>query len=359
MRDPYQVLGVEKGATKDEISSAYKKKALLHHPDRNPGDKMAETMFREATEACGVLSDEAKRLAYDMASAPGGHGHPNANGDSFPWDVFQRAGGPFHNPFGGSPFGVPHGKDVESTVQLTVEESVLGTKKKVLSPTRDERACDRCSGSRAEPGTRRIPCTACAGSGRSFFPSRAGGRAKCGQCDGRGEIPIRQCGGCAGTGRVRVKREVLVNVPAGISDGQKLRLAGQGEPGLGGPPGDMYVVVEVVEGGSFTRDGNDLHMSVRIPFAAAMGHHGGKPEFTVRGIDGREYRVGIPQSFRPGETQLLIRGAGVGGMGGDRGNLHVVVHVDLPEVNSARAAALVRELVDELSGGNGAPSPDD
>jgi len=365
MRSPYEILGVATDASAQDISSAYRKKALLHHPDRNPGDKDAETKFREATEAYSVLSDPEKRLAYDTKSAE----------QEGPFDGFPGPGSPdfFNNMWGvnfgnRSPFNRARhaGKDVEKEIELTVEESVLGTTKTISTMSGEQTACGRCRGLRAEPGSRRIPCTHCAGSGKAFFRAPTGipNRQKCRPCNGHGDIPVRSCAECGGHGTVRTAREFSLKVPAGISDGQKLRLAGQGEAGDGGPPGDMYVTVKVVEGGRFSRRGNDLHTAVRVPFHVALGHHGAsKPAFTVRGIDSKEYRIDLSSSFRPGETQFIIRGAGVGGISGARGNMHVVLHVDMPEAKTPRAAALIRELVDELSGPPAPrwspPSPDD
>lgn len=243
------------------------------------------------------------------------------------------------------------GRDTEREISLTVEESVLGVTRTLSFENGEEVQCNRCSGTRAEPGTRKIPCTHCAGSGNSFFRDRrAQGHQECRQCEGRGDVPIRKCSSCSGSGSVKSVREFSLKVPAGISDGQRLRMAGKGEPGNGGPPGDMFVTVRVKEGGRFSRRGNDLFLTARVPFYTAMGHLGAtKPAFHVTGIDGRPHRIDISQGFKPGETQFVVRGAGVGGMSGERGSLHVVLHVDLPEVRTARASALARELVDELT----------
>lgn len=366
MKNPYEVLGVEKDASAQDISSAYRKKALLHHPDRNPGDRLAEQKFREATEAYSVLSDPEKRLAHDVKAAEqdgpfGGFPGPGSQ------DFFNNMWGVnFDNR---NPFNRAHhaGKDVEKEIELTVEESVLGTARIISTISGEHTACGRCRGQRSEPGTRKIPCTHCAGSGKAFFRAPTGipHRQKCRPCDGHGDVPVRKCTACEGHGTIKSQREFTLKVPAGISDGQKLRLAGQGEAGDGGPPGDMYVTVKVIEGGRFSRKGNDLHTVVRVPFHVAMGHHGAaKPSFTIQGIDSKKYRIDLSSGFRPGETQFVIRGAGVGGISGtSRGNMHVVLHVEMPEAKTPRAAALIRELVDELSGPPSPvwspPSPDD
>ncbi len=361
MRSPYQVLGVDPDASDKEIALAYRKKALLHHPDRNPGDKSAEDRFREATEAYAVLSDPEKRLAHDARTAE----------QEEPFQGFPGPGSPdsFNNMWGiGFGSRTPNdqvrrpGKDIEKEIELTVEESVLGAVKTVSAASGTYVTCSRCSGGRAEPGTRKMPCTHCAGSGRAFF-RRPGNveRQGCGQCAGHGDIPFRKCTMCEGRGVVRESCEFSLKVPAGISDGQRLRMAGKGESGIGGPPGDMYVTVRVADRGRFSRKGNDLFVIVRIPFYVALGHMGKTDiPFTVRGIDSREHRIDLSSSFRPGETQFIIRGAGVGGISGDRGNLHVTLHVDLPEAKTPRAAALIRELVDELSPSAWSPpSPDE
>lgn len=368
MRSPYEVLGVEKNASAQDISSAYRRKALLHHPDRNPGDESAKAIFIEATKAYEILSDDGKRLALDMAESAASR--PRRPGFSVGFDIHGMPVGGFD--FDGG-FGFDNrnpvdrarrsGRDVEHEIALTVEESVLGATKVLSFNDGAEVQCTRCAGTTAEPGTRRIPCTHCAGSGRSFFGGHERRGQACRQCGGRGDTPVKRCIACEGSGSTRSTREFSVKFPAGISDGQRLRMAGKGEPGDGGPPGDMFVTVRVREGGRFTRHGNDLHLVARVPFYTAMGHLGAtKPAFHVTGIDGRQHRIDLSQEFRPGNTVFVVRGAGVGGMSGERGNMHVVLHVDLPEVRTTRASALARELVDELTPLSerwSPPSPDD
>jgi molecular chaperone DnaJ len=350
VRNPYDVLGVGRDASAREVASAYRKKAILHHPDRNPGDVAAQAAFMEATSAYEILSDAEKRLAFDLADAESKRARQNVRFNiNINADDFEGAFGfQNRNPVNRARHA---GKDVEHEVALTVEESVLGATKVLSFEDGEEVSCTRCSGTRAEPGTRRMPCTHCAGSGKSFFGSFEGGsRQTCSQCAGRGDIPIKKCSECAGSGSKRLAREFSVKIPAGISDGQRLRLAGKGEPGNGGPPGDMFVTVRVREGGRFSRRGNDLYLTARVPFRVAMGHLvSPRSAFQVTGVDGREHKIDLSKGFKPGETQFVVRGAGVGGMSGERGNLHVILHVDLPEVKTARAEALMREIVDELT----------
>lgn len=344
MKSPYEILGVGTDASAQDISSAYRKRALLHHPDRNPGNKQAEAKFREATEAYTILSDPAKRVEYDAKTAEQDDGPGPGSPDFFNdmWGTGFGGRGPFNR-------ARHSGKDIEHEITLSVEESVLGATKVISFKDGEDVQCRRCLGRRAEPGTRKMPCTHCAGSGRSFFNPMHGGTTRCDPCKGQGDIPVRKCTACDGEGTEKAVREFQVKIPAGIASGQRLRLAGKGEPGHGGPPGDMYVTVKLAEGGKFTRRGNDLHTVVRAPFHVAASHHGTlKTSFHVRGVDGREHKLDL-SVFRPGDTQFIIRGAGVGGMGGERGNLHVVVMVDMPEAKTPRAAALLRELVDELS----------
>jgi len=353
VRDHYAVLGIGQEASDEEISAAWRKKALLHHPDRNPGDDGAGARFREAAEAYAVLSDPARRLAYDAERSP-----PRGDAGS---DFFTDQG-----PFSFGHRGVRNrrpspGADVEREVSLTVEESVLGATKTVMSEHENRAICPRCSGRRGEPGSRMVPCTHCAGSGRSFF--QAGGmphRSSCKSCGGQGDNPISPCTECRGAGRVKTAHEYSVKIPPGVADGQRMRLAGKGEPGMGGPPGDMYVTVRIGQGGRFTRRGNDLYTTVRVPFHVAMGHLGTERlPCGVVGVDMRDHPLDLSGGFIPGETQFTVRGAGVGGLSGERGNLYVKVMVDLPETRGPRAAALLRELVDELSGRWRYPSPDD
>ncbi len=354
MRDPYEVLGVGRTASDAEINAAYRKKALLLHPDRNPGDRRSEEQFKEATRAYEVLKDPAKKLAHDLKSEERESPFPSAGDGPFPGpgspDFFNNVWGIGFENRGPVNRARRSGNDIESEVILSVEEAVLGTTKNIMSLTGEEVPCGRCSGTRAEPGTRRILCTRCMGSGKNF-PTHTAGTGKCRACNGYGETPSRRCTGCIGVGRVKSSREIALKVPAGISDGQRLRLAGQGEPGIDGPPGDMFVTVRVAEGGRFSRRGNDLHTVLTVSFHEALGHLGSdRSPITVKGIDGKEHMLDLSGDFRPGETQFVIRGAGVGGMDGARGNLYVVVQVGLPEVRTPRAAALVRELVDELAG---------
>ncbi len=353
MRDLYEILGVGPGATEKEITSAWRKQASLHHPDRNPGDNGAAERFRAAADAHSVLSDPAKRLAYDTERL-----RPRPPD---PREFFTDHFGPPFGHQGVRDFGRHRrptpGADVEREVVLTVEESVLGATKTVMSEHEERVLCARCSGARSEPGTVKVPCTQCAGSGRSFFHTgQFPMRGTCKHCKGNGDIPMIPCSGCGGSGRTRTAHEYSVKVPPGVADGQRMRLAGKGEPGVGGPPGDMYVTVRVAEGGRFSRRGNDLYTTVRVPFHVAVGHLGtSRWSCGVVGVDMREHHLDLSAGFKPGETEFVVRGAGVGGLSGERGNLHVKVLVDLPEARSPRAAALLRELVDELGGSSPAP----
>ncbi len=293
-RDYYEILGVNRTATDEEIKKSYRKLAVKYHPDKNPGDKTAEEKFKELGEAYEALSNPDKRAAYDRyghaAFGPGGGGGAAAgSGAGFhdPFDVFREvfgAGGGgggggsgifgsiFEEAFGGSRGERGRGADLRYDLELTFEEAARGCEKEISVGKLD--TCERCTGSGAEPGTKLQRCPTCQGTGqvavsRSFFTVAQ----TCPRCHGNGQIVEKPCNKCRGAGRLQQSSKIKVKIPAGIDTGSRLRSAGNGEGGVhGAPSGDLYVVIQVQPHEIFQRDGNDLYCEVPISFGkAALG----------------------------------------------------------------------------------------
>lgn len=342
-RDYYQVLGVERNASVSDIKSAYRKLALQYHPDRNQGNAEAEEKFKEAAQAYAVLGDPDKRARYDQfghAGVSGGaQGAPGFNPDIFGdfsdilGDFFGFGGG------GGRRGGPVRGSDLRFDLEITFEESFTGLETPIQIP-RDE-GCEPCGGTGAAPGTSRETCAQCGGRGQLRYQqgflvvSRP-----CGQCRGTGQIIPKPCPGCRGTGRTTRDRKVTVRIPAGIADGQRLRLHGEGEHGAaGGPPGDLYVVVHVRPHASFVREGDDLYMEVRVPYPImALGG-----TFKVDGPDGS---IDVHVSGGSGNGTLVsFKGKGMPSVTGrGAGALHVRVVVDVPRKLSKEQKKLIEQL---------------
>jgi len=344
-RDYYEVLGVERGASEAELKKAYRRLAMKHHPDRNPGDKAAEDAFKEANEAYEVLSDASKRQAYDQYGHAGvdpqmgagaGAAYGNANFSDIFGDVFSDffAGGR-----GSSRGGAQRGSDLRYTLELDLEEAVRGTTVTIRVPTLAE--CKTCDGSGAKKGTSPVTCTTCGGIGQvrmqqGFFSVQQ----TCPRCHGSGKMISDPCGSCHGQGRVEEQKTLSVKVPPGVDTGDRIRLTGEGEAGAqGGPAGDLYVVVNVREHSIFQRDGKHLFCEVPISFAdAALGG-----ELEVPTLDGR-VKLKIPEGTQTGK-QFRLRGKGVAPVrGGAAGDLLCRVAVETP-VNLGKRQ---RELLDEF-----------
>jgi molecular chaperone DnaJ len=340
----YEVLGVQKGAGNDDIRKAYRQAALKHHPDRNPGDCEAEKKFKEATEAFQVLSDEQKRARYDRFGHAGVEGGmPDFGGDIFSHfqDIFSeffggagpRGGGRRRN-------GPSRGSDLRVQQRLTLQESVTGAKREV--PLRTPAPCETCEGTGAKPGTKRKTCGACGGAGQV---STARGfvmfTQTCPECGGEGSVIKTPCDDCRGTGSVEKARKVVVTFPAGIDGGQRLRVPGQGLPGMqGGPPGDLFVDVEIAPDPKFERDGQDLITRVAVSIAEAT--LGASREIELP--DGTKVEIEIAAGTQPGEV-VTTKGRGVPRIDGrGKGALHAVVEVAIPKQVSKRARELMLEL---------------
>ena len=340
-RDYYDVLGVGRNASDSEIKSAYRKLALQNHPDRNPGDKQAEDRFKEAAEAYAVLADPDKRARYDRFGHAGVSG-PGAGGPTINPDIFADFSdilGDFFG-FGSTRRGGPaRGSDLRYDIELSFDDSYKGVETTVQIPR--EEACETCHGSGAAPGTRKEMCTQCRGTGQIRFQQGFLIVARtCGLCSGTGQIIRQPCTTCRGTGRIVRDRRVTVRVPAGIADGQRLRIQGEGEHGVGGgPPGDLYVVVHVPAHPIFRRDGDDLYMDVAVPYP--MMTMGG--EFTTQGPAG-EIKVEIPPSTQSGAL-IAFRGKGMPSVTGRaKGTLYVRAIVDVPKKLNKEQRKLITEL---------------
>ncbi|MFI5306057.1 MAG: molecular chaperone DnaJ, partial [Polyangiales bacterium] len=346
-RDYYAVLGVDRSAPEQDIKRAYRKLALELHPDRNPGDAQAEERFKEASEAYAVLSDADKRAAYDRF----GHAGVSSAGQGFGnvQDIFSQFSDIFSDFFGGGfggggrRGGPQRGADLRTVMQLTLKEAAFGAKRDV--PLHHPGPCQTCDGSGAEGGRRSV-CTRCNGAGQighSRGPFLL--QTTCPTCRGTGSIAATACGACHGTGQVEVERSVKVTFPAGVDDGQTLRVPGQGLAGTqGGPAGHLYVDVQVEPDPRFEREGADLIHALTVSFPqATLG-----AELEVPSLDGDPLEVKIPAGAQPGEA-VRLRGQGVPHLnGGGRGDLLVVVQLGVPKKLSRKARKLLEELQTEL-----------
>jgi molecular chaperone DnaJ len=356
-RDYYEVLGVERGVSEAELKKAYRRLAMKHHPDRNPDDKSSEDKFKEANAAYEILSDAGKRAAYDQyghagvdpqMGGGGGGGGGNGNFSDIFGDVFSDF---FGGARGGSRGGAQRGSDLRYTLELDLEEAVRGTTVTIRVPTLVN--CKPCDGSGAKKGTSPITCTTCGGIGQvrmqqGFFSVQQ----TCPRCHGNGKMIADPCTSCHGQGRVEEQKTLSVKVPAGVDTGDRIRLTGEGEAGsMGGPPGDLYVVVSVREHAIFQRDGKHLYCEVPISIVdAALGG-----ELEVPTLDGR-VKLKIPDGTQTGKL-FRLRGKGVAPVrGGGAGDLMCKVMVETP-VNLDKRQ---RELLEELRGsllGNTSNSP--
>ena len=348
-RDYYEVLGVARGASEQEIKSAYRKLALQFHPDRNPNNPDAEEKFKECSEAYAVLADGDKRAAYDRF----GHAGISGAGATAGFDpaIFQDFGDLFGDFFGfGEMFGgggsrrrsrAQRGPDLREDITLDFEEAVFGTETKVT--VRRHESCEECRGSGAAAGKAPVTCRSCAGHGQVRYQQGFFSIARtCPTCQGTGSVITDPCPKCKGEGRVLRQRTIDAKVPAGVEDGTRIRFAGLGEAGtFGGPAGDLYVVLHVKEHSFFEREGNDLYCVMPISFTqAALG-----TEIVVPTLEG-EHTLKIPEGTQSGTT-LRIRGKGVPVLNGHgKGDLFVEVRLQTPSKLTKRQ----RELLQELDG---------
>lgn len=354
-RDYYEVLGVEKTASADEIKKAYRKKALQYHPDRNPGDKEAEAKFKECNEAYEVLSNDEKRSRYDQYGFAGvdPNFNPNAGFGGF-GDAFSGFGDIFGDIFGGggsrrSTNGPRRGEDVGARLELTFEEAAFGAEKEV-SVTRIE-TCAKCSGSGAAEGTTPETCPTCHGTGsvrtsQNFFGMTMQSTSACPKCGGSGKIVKEPCPTCRGKGKVRRTTKVKVKIPAGVDEGQNVRVRGEGCSGTsGGPSGDLLIEVSIRSHPFFQRDGINVLCELPITFTqAALG-----AELEVPTLDGK-VRYTIPEGTQTG-TVFRLRGKGIPMLNSKtRGDQLVTVVVETPTRLSKEQKELLRRLETVSSG---------
>ncbi|MCG6947732.1 MAG: molecular chaperone DnaJ [Acidobacteria bacterium] len=352
-RDYYDILGLGRDASSSEIKAAYRRLAVKYHPDRNPDDPGAEEKFKEASEAYAVLSDGDKRSRYDRFGHQGlgGEGFtgfdPNAFGDFA--DILGDLFG-FGDIFGSRRRGggtrPRRGHDLQYTLKLSLEEAATGVERSIRVPR--SKTCDHCSGSGSEPGTNPETCGTCHGSGQVAFRRGFLSVAQtCPTCNGRRQVIRDPCNECRGTGLTEEEAVLKVTVPAGVDTGMRLRLAGEGESGsLGGPAGDLFVVMAIEEHELFQRDGTDLHLE--LPVSAFQAMLGAKVPMTT--ILGEEREIDIRPGSQPGEV-IRVGGSGMPHVNGRRrGDLHVHLRVVVPSKLNSEQRKLVRRVAD-LGGG--------
>jgi molecular chaperone DnaJ len=345
-RDYYEVLGVSRTCSDAELKVAFRKLAMQHHPDRNPGDKDCEHKFKELNEAYDVLKDGDKRAAYDRfghaAFEQGGMG----GGHGFGADFASTFSDIFDDLFGmggarrGRSQGRERGSDLRYNMEITLEEAFSGKTAQIRIPT--SVTCEACSGSGAKAGSKPKPCATCGGAGKirhaqGFFTLER----TCPACHGQGQVIENPCPSCNGSGRTTRERNLSVNIPAGVEDGTRIRLAGEGEAGLrGGPAGDLYIFLSLAPHEFFQRDGADLHCRVPISMvAAALGG-----DFEVPAIDGSQVRVKVPPGTQSGR-RFRLSGKGMPVLRSKQsGDMYVQVAVETPQSLTKRQRELLSEF---------------
>ena len=365
-RDFYDILGVPKNATDEDIKKAYRRLAGKHHPDRHQGDdaKKAEEKFKEAKEAYEMLSDPQKRAAYDQhghagvdpnigaRGGPGGEGFggfAEAFGDIF-GDIFGGQGGGRRGAGGGQQ--VYRGSDLSYAMEITLEEAAFGKETQIRVPSWD--SCDTCKGSGAKPGTSAKTCPTCNGAGnvhmrQGFFSIQQ----TCPQCKGSGKIIPEPCVTCSGQGKIKKQKTLEVKIPAGINEGMRIRSAGNGEPGTnGGPAGDLYIEIRVKPHEIFERDGDDLHCTV--PVGLTMAALGGEIEVPTLG---NKAEIELPEGTQHGKT-FRLRGKGIKGLRSSYpGDLYCHVSVETPVKLTEHQRKLLKELDESFKKGGERHSP--
>ena len=349
-QDYYELLGVGRAASADDIKKAYRKLAMQHHPDRNPGDKEAERKFKEISHAYDILKDPEKRAAYDRYGAAAfeggaGPGGPFQGGQGFDFgsvfgDIFEEmfgAGGGRGRPGGR---GDMRGQDLRFNLEITLEQAYSGTEATVRVPS--SVSCEACHGSGAEPGSKPQQCPTCNGRGRlraqqGFFTVER----TCHTCHGAGQVIDKPCRTCAGQGRVRREKTLKVNIPAGVEDVTRIRLSGEGEAGArGGPAGDLYVFLSVRRHQLFEREGADVHC--RVPISMVQATLGGSIE--VPTLDGKMARINIPAGAQGGH-QFRMRGKGMPIVRSSQfGDMYIEINVETPTNLTSRQKELLKEF---------------
>lgn len=358
-KDFYELLGVAKDASADDLKKAYRKLAMQYHPDRNPGDQKAEQHFKDINEAYDVLKDEQKRAAYDRfghaAFENGGRG-PGAGAGDFGFasgfaDIFDEMFGEFMGGRRGQNANT-RGSDLRYNLEISLEEAFKGRQTTVRVPTMAP--CEQCGGSGAEAGSKPVSCPTCYGNGRvraqqGFFTIER----TCPSCHGAGRVIENPCRHCGGQGRARKEKTLSVNIPSGVEDGTRIRLAGEGEAGLrGGAPGDLYIFLSVKPHRFFQRDGANIHC--RVPISMPTAALGGAVE--VPTIDGGRAKVNVSPGTQSGH-QFRLKGKGMSVLRAtSRGDMYVEVVVETPVHLTKRQQELLREF--EKAGGGQATHPE-
>jgi molecular chaperone DnaJ len=348
-QDFYEALGVRRGASPEDIKKAYRKLAMQHHPDRNPGDKAAEHKFKELSEAYEILKDEQKRAAYDRfghaAFENGGNGPGGGAGFGFGAagfaDIFDEMFGDFVGGQRGQ--GPGRGSDLRYNLEISLEDAFKGKQTSVRVPTLAQ--CETCQGSGAEAGSKPVNCPTCKGSGRvraqqGFFTIER----TCASCQGAGRVIEKPCRTCAGQGRVRKEKTLAVSIPPGVEDGTRIRLAGEGESGMrGAAAGDLYIFLSIAPHRLFQRDGANIHCRVPIPMATAA--LGGTLEVPV--IDGGRAKITVPAGTQTGH-QFRLRTKGMSVLRSQqRGDMYVQAVVETPVALTKRQMELLKEFEKE------------
>jgi len=360
-RDYYEILGVARTATDQEIKSSYRKLALKYHPDRNPGDKVAEEKFKEAAEAYSVLADTDKRHMYDRFGHAGLGGAATGGFDPTVFTGFEDILGGLGDIFGiGEMFGgqrrrggPQRGADLRYDLEIAFDESAKGVETTIQIPRNE--TCETCHGSGAAPGSKPQTCPQCHGRGQLRYQQGFFTVARtCGQCRGTGSIVSSPCDTCRGSGRVQQTRKLTVKIPSGIASGQRLRLSGEGESGAGGgPAGDLYVVVHVQDHPFFHRDGNDLFCEIPVNYpTVALGR-----DITIPTLEGDE-TFKVPEGTQSGAT-FRLRGRGMPDVvsGRGRGDLLVTVKVVTPKKLTKEQRKMLEQLDETLPKEKFEPTP--
>ena len=354
-RDYYDILGLSRGASEQDIKSAFRRLAKDCHPDRNAGDKGAETKFKELNEAYEALRDPQKRAAYDQFGHAAFDGHGGRGAHGFGPDFASSMSDIFDDLFGefmggrrgrGQRTGRERGADLRYNMEITLPEAFAGKTAQIRVPT--SVTCEACTGSGAKSGTQPSTCPTCSGAGKvrasqGFFTIER----TCPSCQGRGEIINDPCGSCSGSGRVMRERTLSVNIPAGVEDGTRIRLAGEGEAGMrGGPAGDLYIFLSIKPHEFFQRDGADIFCRVPISMttAALSGH------IDVPTVDGGKTRVKVPEGTETGK-QFRLKGKGMPVLRSKvTGDMYIQVEVETPKNLTSRQRELLESFERESHG---------
>jgi molecular chaperone DnaJ len=361
-RDYYEVLGLQKGASKDDIKKAYRKLAIQYHPDKNPGNKDAEEKFKEATEAYEILSDDQKKSAYDQFGFAGVEGMSGGRDFSSAFQGFEDIFGDFSGIFdtffggggrrssGGGSSGIRQGANLRYDIEIAFKDAVFGTRVEIQYSHSE--ACSSCKGTGAAGGSGRKSCPTCQGSGQvrhsqGFFSMSS----TCPSCGGEGFIIEHPCKDCGGSGVQKKRQKIMVTIPAGVENGKRVVIPRQGDAGLnGGPPGDLYVFIRVKPHEYFERENLDLYCAVPVSVTqAALG-----TDIHIAALDGKTIKVKIPPGTQNGQL-LRIRDEGVPAAG-RRGSLYIKVMIRVPVKLSRRGRELMEEL-SKVEGENNSPKP--